>query len=161
MVARRTCEPIAPNPEVMFVHHHSRIPVCGGLFGCGEDDGRRYMTEPDAVDAALDRRTRDRLLHRDEMDRESLEPYLASYRVSRRRLFGVGGIVSALAAITPASLLAALRPQPAEAATGGGRTHEVQSTSQTVRLGVFDATLPNLLEIESGRSSIAIPGRTS
>jgi acetamidase/formamidase len=31
-----------------------------------------------------------------------------------------------------------------------GRTHEVQSTSETVRLGVFDSALPNLLEIDSG-----------
>ncbi len=132
------------------MHDHSRIPICGGLFGCGEDDGRRYMTEPDAVDAALDRRTRDRLLHRDEIDQGSLDPYLASYRVSRRRLFGLSGVFSTLAAVTPASLLAAFSTRRAEAATGAGRTHEVPSTSQTVRLGVIDATLPNILEVESG-----------
>lgn len=132
------------------MHDHSRIPLCGGLFGCGEDDGRRYMTEPGAVDVALDRRTRDRVLHRDEIDQEALEPYLASYRVSRRRLFGVSGLFSVLAAVTPASLLAALRPRRAEAAVVEGRTHEVPSNSQTVRLGVLDATLPNILEIEPG-----------
>jgi acetamidase/formamidase len=32
----------------------------------------------------------------------------------------------------------------------GGRVHRVPSTSETVRLGVFDSTLPNLLEIDSG-----------
>jgi acetamidase/formamidase len=32
----------------------------------------------------------------------------------------------------------------------GGRIHVVPSDHQTVRLGVFDATLPNLLEVDSG-----------
>lgn len=35
-------------------------------------------------------------------------------------------------------------------ASASGRTHTVPSTRETVRLGVFDATLPNLLEIDSG-----------
>jgi acetamidase/formamidase len=34
--------------------------------------------------------------------------------------------------------------------TGNGRVHTLPSTPETVRLGVFDATLNNLLEIESG-----------
>jgi acetamidase/formamidase len=34
--------------------------------------------------------------------------------------------------------------------TSNGRVHEVPSTPETVRLGVLDATLPDLIEIESG-----------
>ena len=33
---------------------------------------------------------------------------------------------------------------------GGGTVHRVPSTPETVRLGVFDSTLPNLLEIDDG-----------
>lgn len=132
------------------MHDHSRFSVCGGLFGCGEDTGRRYMVEPDAVDAALPSRSRDRLQHMDEIDQEALDPYLATYRVSRRRLFGLGGLVSMLAAVTPASLLAAFQTRIAAAATSPSRTHVVESTQETVRLGVLDLTLPNVVEIDSG-----------
>ena len=132
------------------MHDHSRFSVCGGLFGCGEDTGRRYMVEPDAVDAALPSRSRDRLQHMDEIDQEALDPYLATYRVSRRRLFGLGGLVSMLAAVTPASLLAAFQTRIAAAATSPSRTHVVESTQETVRLGVLDLTLPNIVEIDSG-----------
>jgi len=134
------------------MHGHGRQyqhAVCGGLFGCGEDSGRRYMFEPDAVDAALTPRMRDRLEHLDEIDRESLEPHLASYRVSRRRLFGLGGFISVLAAVSPASFLAVFQDRVA-AAAGGGRVHVVESTHDTVRLGVLDSTLPNIVEIEPG-----------
>ena len=132
------------------MHDHSRLPLCGGLFGCGEDSGHRYMVEPDAVDASLTPRTRDRLEHRDEIDQGALEPYLASYRVSRRRLVGLGGVLSLLGAVAPAGLLAAWQTRRATAAPSGGRVHVVDSTSQTVRLGVFDSTLPNVLDMESG-----------
>lgn len=57
------------------MHEDGRHAVCGGLFGCGDDSGRRYMFEPEAVDGALTPRARDRLEHMDEVDRESLEPY--------------------------------------------------------------------------------------
>ena len=29
-----------------------RNRLCGGLLGCGDDGGRQYMVEPDAVEAA-------------------------------------------------------------------------------------------------------------
>lgn len=133
------------------MHHHGSRPFCGGLFGCGEDSGRRYMAEPDAVDAALTPRVQDRLQRMDEIDQASLEPYLASYRVSRRRLFGHGGWLGLLAAVTPANLLAALQSRIGVAAAAQrGREHVIESTPQTVRLGVIDATLPNITEVESG-----------
>jgi acetamidase/formamidase len=126
--------------------------ACGGLFGCGGGDDRHYMVEAEAVDAALTPRSRDRLQHLDELNREALEPYLASYRVSRRRLVSVGGLLGLLASVAPAGLLAAcssMRSQPA-AAAAGGRVHTVESTPQTVQLGVFDSTQPNILDIEPG-----------
>ncbi len=132
------------------MHEHKHDSFCGGLFGCGEDSGRRYQVEPEAVDAALTPRTRDRLGHMDEIDQETLEPFLASYHVSRRRLFGLGGLIGLLAAVNPATLLGALKPRLAEAAQGTGREHRVESTSATVRLGVLDATLPNIVEIDPG-----------
>ncbi len=62
--------------------------LCGGLFGCGDTGGCGYRVEPDAVEATLTPGTRDRLDRMDELNQEALEPYVASYRVSRRRLVG-------------------------------------------------------------------------
>src|SRR5437588_10454437 len=73
------------------MHQHGLRSFCGGLFGCGEDSGRRYMVESDAVDASLTPRVKDRLHRMDELDQQGLEPYLASSRVSRRRLVRLGG----------------------------------------------------------------------
>ncbi len=126
--------------------------TCGGLFGCGSSSHRRYMIEPEAVDAARSPRSRGRMDHLEELSQEALEPYLASYRVSRRRLVRAGGVLSLLATVVPAGVLTAcagVRTQTATAAPGG-RTHVVESTPETVRLGVFDATRPNIVEIDSG-----------
>jgi acetamidase/formamidase len=129
-----------------------RHQLCGGLFGCGDAGGHSYGVAPDAVAATLTPRTRDRLDHMDELQQEALEPYVASYRVSRRRLIRGGGLLGLLATVAPASLLtvcAALRGRSV-AATPGGRTHIVESTPDTVRLGTFDATQPNVVEIDPG-----------
>jgi acetamidase/formamidase len=110
------------------------------------------MVEPEAVDAALSPATRDRLGHMDELDQEALEPHVATYRVSRRRLVGTTGLLGLLAAVAPAGLLAAcssLRDARA-AAPSTGRVHVVESTPQTVRLGAFDGTLPDVVQIDSG-----------
>jgi len=126
--------------------------LCGGLFGCGDASGHSFGVQPEAVAATLTPRTRDRLDHMDELNQEALEPYVASYRVSRRRLIRSGGVLGLLATVAPASLLTvctALRGRSA-AATPGGRTHVVESTPDTVRLGMFDATRPNVVEIDSG-----------
>ena len=125
---------------------------CGGLLGCSESDGRHYAVEPDAVDAALTARTRDRLDHMDELNQEALEPHRASYRVSRRRLVSLSGALGLLAGIAPSALLAACTSvrRGVAAATPGGRTHTLESTAQTVRLGVFDGTAPDAITIDSG-----------
>lgn len=127
--------------------------ACGGLFGCGGGDDGHYMVEAEAVDAALTPRSRDRLHHLDELNREALEPYLASYRVSRRRLVRAGGLLGLLASVAPAGLLAAcssMRSQSAAATAAVGRAHVVESTPQTVQLGVFDSTRPTIVDIEPG-----------
>jgi acetamidase/formamidase len=125
--------------------------MCGGLFGCGEDSGRRYQVEPEAVRAALRPGTAGRLDRMDEIDRGALEPYLSSYQVSRRRIFGLGGVLGLLAAVSPASLRHAFRLQAAQAAAAAqGRIRVVESNRETVRLGVFDTTLPNIIELDSG-----------
>ena len=129
-----------------------RFRPCGGLLGCGDDGGRQFMVEPDAVDAALAGATRDRLENMDELNQDALQPYAATYRVSRRRLVGAGGVLGLLAAIAPTSLLAAcstLRSSGASAASGG-RTHVVESSQETVRLGTFDGTRTDILQIDSG-----------
>src|SRR5712692_8258905 len=109
-----------------------RNRLCGGLLGCGDDGGRQYMVEPDAVEAALTTRTGDRLQHMDELNQEALEPYVASYRVSRRRVVGAGGLLGLLATLAPTSLLTACSALRAGGmgATSGGRTHVVESNAE-------------------------------
>src|SRR5262245_8578718 len=134
----------------------TRDRVCGGLFGCGGEDDRRYMASADAVDGALTSKTRDRLEQMDELSQEGLDPYVSSYRVSRRRVVGAGGLLGVLASVAPAGLLAAcgmlksLESPPKMSASFGGRIHTVESSAQTVQLGVFDGTRPNIVEIDSG-----------
>ena len=139
------------DPVHPHAHTHGRFSICGGLFGCGEDTGRRYQVDPEATQAALGPRTMDRLDSMDEIDRGAIEPYLSSYQVSRRRLFGFGGLLGLLAAVSPAGLRHAFQIQVAQAAAmAQGRVHVVTSARETVRLGVIDTTLPNVLEIDSG-----------
>ena len=138
-------------------HHHGPLSMCGGLFGCGEDTGRRYQVEPEAARAAIAPHTMDRLDHTDEVNRDALEPYLSSYQVSRRGIMGLGGLLGLLAAVSPASLRHAFRIQTARAAAvSQGRVHVVSSNRETVRLGVIDTNLPNIIEIDSG-DMIAYP----
>ena len=134
-------------------HHdgHGHLSMCGGLFGCGEDPGRRYQVEPEAVRGALGPRTMDRLDHMDEVNREALEPYLSSYHVSRRRIMGLGGLLGLLAAVSPASLRHAFRlPAAQAAAPAQGRVRIVTSSKDTVHLGVLDTNLPNVVDVDSG-----------
>jgi acetamidase/formamidase len=131
----------------------ARDRVCGGLFGCGGEDDRRYMASADVVDGTLTSKIRDRLERMDELSQEGLDPYVSSYRVSRRRVVGAGGLLGFLASVAPAGLLAAcggLESRPTLSATFGGRIHTVESSAQTVQLGVFDGTRPSIVEIDSG-----------
>jgi acetamidase/formamidase len=132
------------------IHHHD----CGNLFGCGDEKGTGVVREV-IKDAAFDRRAADRLLHRDEVDHERLDGFLTARGRLRRQLLRASSFMGALAAIGPsfgklAHAAEGGNPTPAGASGGNGRTHVVESNKETVRLGVFDATLPPILTIESG-----------
>jgi acetamidase/formamidase len=91
----------------------------------------------------------------DEMDQERLDGYLTARGRLRRQLLRASSFMGALAAIGPRFLSLAHaaesgNPASAGASSGNGRTHVVESTKETVRLGVFDATLPPIVTIESG-----------
>lgn len=127
---------------------------CGNLFGCGDEKGTGILRE-DIKEAAVGRREADRLLHMDEVDQEGLDRFLSARGRERRELLRASSFMGALAAIGPWFAKAA---QAANAAsgpapggkTGGGRVHSVESTKETVQLGVFDETLAPVLTIESG-----------
>lgn len=129
--------------------------ACGGLFGCGEENGTGIFRE-DIKDAAFDNRIADRLLHMDEVDQERLDAYLSTRGRLRRKFLGASSFMGLLAAVEPwFGKLAHAADAPASPATGStrtdqGRVHEIGSTKETVHLGVFDATLPPLVTVESG-----------
>ena len=129
-------------------HHHD----CGNLFGCGDEKGTGVIRE-DIKAGAVTPRSADRLLHMDEIDQERFDGYLSARGRARRQLLRASGFMSALAAVGPsfARLAQAATPGAGSGKAGStGRLHTVESTKETVRLGVFDATLPPILTIDSG-----------
>jgi acetamidase/formamidase len=133
-------------------HNHH----CGGLFGCGDEKGTGVVRE-DIRDGAFDRRAADRLLHMDEVDQERFDGFLTARGRARRQLLRASSFMSALAAVGPwfgnlaqAAGTNGVGPAAGGAGNDGGRVHVVDSNKQTVRLGVFDATLPPIVTIESG-----------
>jgi acetamidase/formamidase len=125
---------------------------CGNLFGCGDEKGTGVVRE-DIKDGAWDNRAADRLLHMDEVDQERFDGYLSARGRARRELLRASSFMGALAAVGPAfAKLARAADKPTAAAKGGGggRVHTVESTKETVQLGVFDETLPPILTVESG-----------
>jgi acetamidase/formamidase len=141
-------------------HHEEGRPAgrghnCGGLFGCGDEKGTGVIRE-DIKDGAVDRRAADRLLHEDEVDQEQLDRFLTARGRARRQLLRASSFMSALAAAGPwfGKLAQAAessdRAPAAGGSGGGGPLQVVESNKETVRLGVFDETLPPILTIESG-----------
>lgn len=97
------------------------------MFGCG-DDGGEWARSGFEGGAAFEARA-DRLGHQDGLSLEQVARARAGEehtRQSRRT------------------------PQAVAGGSGSGRVWEVPSTNETVRLGVFDTTLPDLFEVESG-----------
>jgi hypothetical protein len=80
--------------------------------------------------------------------------YLSTRGRWRRKFLQASSFMSVLAAVEPwfTSLAQAQESGagPMHRSQPGGRAHVVPSTRETVRLGVFDATLPPILTIESG-----------
>ena len=127
------------------------------MFGCGTGE-RVYRFPDDRTDAILDRRQLDRLRHLDELDQATLDGFLTVRGRERRSLLRAGGLLGALAAVGPAfAAVARAQPRPAAPASGAarpageeGRVHSVPSMEDTVRRGVIDSTLPDILEVDSG-----------
>lgn len=145
-------------------HHHD----CGNLFGCGDEKGTGIFRS-DIQEGASTRRAMDRLLHMDEMDQERLDGYLSLRGHSRRRLLRASSFMGALAAIGPWFDKLAFAGENTEkkdavkktkAAADEGRVHTVESNEKTVRLGVFDTTLPPIITVESG-DTISYPNTWS
>src|SRR5215469_16056154 len=136
---------------------------CGGLFGCGDEKGTGVIRE-DIKDGGFNKRAADRLLHMDEVEQERLDGFLSARGRARRQLLRASGFMSALAAVGPRFAKLAHAAGAGETAPnppgGGGRVHVVDSNKGTVRLGVFDATLPPILTIDSG-DSISFPNTWS
>jgi acetamidase/formamidase len=89
------------------------------------------------------------------MDQERLDGFLSARGRLRRQLLRASSFMTALAAIGPrfaglAHAAETMNPPSGGGAAGDGRVHVVESTRETVRLGVFDATLPPILTIEPG-----------
>ncbi len=151
------------DPKIQPAQHHH---YCGSLFGCGDEQGTGVVRE-DLKDAALPHRVADRLLHLDEIDQPTLDGYLSARGRSRRALLRASSFMGALAAVGPWFSKLAFAAHDVSAAPASGqhpsgnkespkdknaRDHVIDSTDQTVRLGVFDATLPPIVTIDSGDS---------
>jgi acetamidase/formamidase len=126
----------------------------GSLSGCGELALTAHQR--DEVVAELYRgRRRDRLEHAEEVKRDTLEQFITARGRERREILRAGGLLGVLSA-AGALFSSVARADPLRrsrrlfADAGGGKVHVVESSPKTVRLGVFDSTLPNVVEIESG-----------
>ena len=138
-------------------HNHD----CCGLFGCGDEKGTRVVRE-DIKAGAFDKRAADRLLHMDHVEQERLDRFLSARGRARRQLLRASSFMGALAAVGPwfGKLAQAAGPGDTAPAGSSGRVHVVDSNKETVRLGVFDATLPPILTIDSG-DSLSFPNTWS
>ena len=148
-----------PGERKTPAHNHD----CGGLFGCGDEKGTGVIRE-DIKEGAFDKRAADRLLHGDEVERELLDGFLSERGRARRQLLRASSFMSALAAVGPwfgKLAQAACGTGPAAAAAGAsGRVHVIDSSKETVRLGVFDATLQPIVTIDSG-DTVSFPNTWS
>jgi acetamidase/formamidase len=131
------------------------------LSGCGEVESTERVADAVADTVVPPGRERGRLFRLAEVEGDSLERLLTARGRERRSV--VKTLLAGCAAVGPlfASACAAKRGGPVRAVgptsaspplfpPADGRVHTVESSRETVRLGVFDTTLPDLLEIDSG-----------
>ena len=160
-----------PSESQTQPHHHS----CGNLFGCGDEKGTGVFRE-DIKDSVFTDRAADRLLHMDEINQPQFDGRLTARGRSRRRLLRASSFMGALAAIGPwfTKLAYVADSEVSEAGPRGssvvpqkkkkkedeGHVHVVESNDQTVRLGIYDTTLPPILKIDSG-DTISFPNTWS
>ncbi len=163
-MARRTEKDEHSHPDGNAPKHQ-----CGTLFGCGDELGVGIVRE-DAREAIGGRKGMDRLQHMDEVNQDRLDRYLDARGRDRRALLKSGGLLGFLAALSPAISRVARAddtggstddPGPgndfghgrdADVDDNGGNVVEIPSNLQTVSWGVFDETLPNIANIDSGDS---------
>jgi len=129
------------------------------VSGCGEIEAVERVTDTvaDAIDPPA---RRGRHFRADQLDGDTLDRVLTARGRERRSLLRAGGLLAGCAAVGPLFATACATPGAAGSATApsgqalfpaeGGRVHTVESSDKTVHLGVFDTTLPDILEIESG-----------
>jgi acetamidase/formamidase len=149
----------------IMANEPEHVSACS-LSGCGEIEAMERVADA-VADAVAPPARRRRLFRLDEIEGETLDRVLTSRGRERRSLLKTGGILAGCAAVGPLFASACASPSAGSAqtpappsGTGGGhqplfppadgRVHTVESSNATVRLGVFDTTLPNILEIESG-----------
>jgi hypothetical protein len=108
-------DPQEDQPSQPESHGHP----CGNLFGCGVEQGTGVFRE-DIKDAAVTKRSADRLLHMNEMDRERLDGFLSARGRSRRRLMRASSFMGALAGIGPWFTKLARAADAVEAGTSSG-----------------------------------------
>jgi acetamidase/formamidase len=164
-------EPHSHDERQPAIHHHHD---CGNLFGCGDEKGTGVLRE-DIKDAAVARRTSDRLLHMDEINQENFDGYLSTRGRSRRALLRASSFMGALAAVGPwfSKLAYAADPENfskqkkaaknssgAKTKEGEGHVHVVESSQETVHLGVYDTNLAPIVKIDSG-DTISYPNTWS
>lgn len=157
----------------MKTEHEQDVPVandehqCGHLFGCGETNGTGVFRE-DIAEASFTRKAADRLLHRDEIDQEDLDAYLTLRGRSRRNLLRASSFMGALAAVGPWFTKLASATDLSKSGNAGadaegasdGKVQTVESSKDTVHLGVFDTTLNPILTIDSG-DTVSFPNTWS
>jgi acetamidase/formamidase len=119
------------------------------VFGCGEAlVPGTVVFHPQVSESAYSLRA-DRLRHSDLLDRDTIDWARELRLRARALLLGGVGLLGLLGdSMSRFSLSAGGGGSNREAA--GGRVHRLPSTPETVRLGVFDSTLDNMLEIDSG-----------
>jgi acetamidase/formamidase len=124
------------------------------MSGCGEVELTARLRS-EIGDELYRGSRRDRLEHMEEVNRDTLERFLEARSRERRAFLRAGGLFGLLAAagslfgsVARADPLRPSRRLLAEA--GGGRVHVIESSQKTVRLGVIDSTLPNIVDVEPG-----------
>jgi acetamidase/formamidase len=118
------------------------------VFGCGDassGNAESVLAFSAPVSEAAYAQAADRLRHSDALNRDLVD-WLRETRLQARSAIVAGVGIFGLLAPVLASLSGSDRG-PNERI---GRLHTLPSTPETVRLGVFDSTVPSLLEIESG-----------
>lgn len=120
------------------------------MFGCGEPlFGGRLGFSAEVAEAGFGLRA-DRLYAAGDLDRDALDAARQMRHHARSWLLGGLGLFGALRPPTSHLSLASTGGGSNRDGDRVGSVHAVASTSDTVRLGVFDSTQPNVLDIDSG-----------